>query len=517
MPIRRLSPIPPLLALLLLMSASHVQAATPVGLTGVACPSTSLCVAVDEAGNVLTSTNPDGGEAAWSTPVGIDGGHRLEAIACPSVSLCVAVDNAGNAIVSTDPTGGAAAWTAARIDPALEPSNLQPVRQAVVACPSTALCVVVDEANDFITSTNPTGGAGAWTLSHITGSVLYVERGTVACASAALCVTSSDGAEEAQWIFSATEPTGGWEAWKASGKDELPEFRGVISGACPSEALCVLGDGEGNILTSTTPATGPWSGDYLEGNYEFAIEGMSCPSTTLCVAADRNGDILTSTNPTGGRAAWQTAEIPDGYETAVACPTISFCAVVNHQGNVWTSTEPAGSVLSWHVAHIDNGAEAPIEEEPKPKEEHPEILKPSCCDPPPCCHKGPNPVALGLEIEALLNRELVPSGRAVSIGALLRHGGLTMPVSALTAGTLRVQWLTVPSGAKAARKAKPVLVASGQTVFAQAGSGRLKLRLTKAGRRVLRGKRRVSLAVKGVFEIAGQTAVSVTTGIRLRR
>ena len=33
-------------------------------LTGVSCPSSSLCVAVDRSGNVVTSTNPAGGAAA---------------------------------------------------------------------------------------------------------------------------------------------------------------------------------------------------------------------------------------------------------------------------------------------------------------------------------------------------------------------------------------------------------------------------------------------------------------------
>jgi hypothetical protein len=281
-----------------------------------------------------------------------------------------------------------------------------------------------------------------------------------------------------------------------------------------------LGDGEGNILTSTTPATGPWTATYMEGNYEFAIEGMACPSTTLCVAADRNGDILTSTNPTGGRAAWETAEIPDGHEMAVSCASTTFCAVTNAQGNVWTSTEPTSGEPAWHHAHIDSGTEEPPneepkKEEPKPKEEphyeeHPgggDNLKiASCCD-------GSVSVTPA-QIKALLTRQLIPSGKAAKISSLLKHGGLTMNVSALEAGTLLVQWYEVPKGATLARqtKAKPVLVAAGQATFGGAGSGKVRIRLTAEGTKLLRHGGRLKLEAMGSFRPAGGGASVVATG-----
>jgi hypothetical protein len=80
----------------------------------VSCPSVSLCVAVDLAGNVLTSTDPTGGASAWARTL-IDRVY-LTAISCPSVSLCVAGDELGNIVTSTDPTGGANAWRSAAVD-----------------------------------------------------------------------------------------------------------------------------------------------------------------------------------------------------------------------------------------------------------------------------------------------------------------------------------------------------------------------------------------------------------------
>jgi hypothetical protein len=84
-------------------------------LAGVSCPNASLCVAVDSAGNVLTSTTTTGGASAW-TVTSVDDNASLTGISCPSSSLCVAVDNYGDVVTSTNPTGGASAWTLTNVD-----------------------------------------------------------------------------------------------------------------------------------------------------------------------------------------------------------------------------------------------------------------------------------------------------------------------------------------------------------------------------------------------------------------
>ncbi|MHB8506347.1 MAG: Ig-like domain-containing protein, partial [Acidimicrobiales bacterium] len=62
-----------------------------------------LCGAVDASGNVVSSTNPPGGASAW-TAANVDGTNFLHGVSCPSVSLCVAVDDAGNVIVGQAPS-----------------------------------------------------------------------------------------------------------------------------------------------------------------------------------------------------------------------------------------------------------------------------------------------------------------------------------------------------------------------------------------------------------------------------
>src|SRR4051794_15677692 len=91
---------------------------------------------------------------AWSAPALIDSAPPFGApgallgMSCPSASLCVAVDNAGRIVSSTDPTGGAGAWTLAY---AIEAVSLYGV-----SCPSTSLCVAVASSGDVLTSTDPT-------------------------------------------------------------------------------------------------------------------------------------------------------------------------------------------------------------------------------------------------------------------------------------------------------------------------------------------------------------------------
>lgn len=77
----------------------------------------------------------------------IQGSGSLTAVSCPSVSLCVAVDGQGNTPTSTEPTGGAAAWSARQIGglPAAPlffgQESGSPPGFAGGSCPSASLCV----------------------------------------------------------------------------------------------------------------------------------------------------------------------------------------------------------------------------------------------------------------------------------------------------------------------------------------------------------------------------------------
>ena len=133
-------------------------------ITSIACPSTSICVAVDASGHVMHATKPLSGVKGWSKPVRVDtamqpgGGYAgFSAIACPTTKLCIAVDNAANGQVAytTDPTGPASAWKLATIGNGVTLDS--------AACASATLCVIGGSQRYY--SIDPTGGASAWKAS----------------------------------------------------------------------------------------------------------------------------------------------------------------------------------------------------------------------------------------------------------------------------------------------------------------------------------------------------------------
>src|SRR4029077_20656222 len=106
-----------------------------------ACPTTSLCVGIDYEGNVQTSTNPAG--VAW-TPATVTGPGRLNNIDCASATQCVAVTGYGELISTTHPSIGAAAWATAKV-------ACQSLSD--VACPTESFWTTVGEGGRILTST----------------------------------------------------------------------------------------------------------------------------------------------------------------------------------------------------------------------------------------------------------------------------------------------------------------------------------------------------------------------------
>src|SRR5256712_5179038 len=112
----------------------------------------------------MTPTPTAGSPLMWAAPVRVDhqpsfGGTSLSDVSCPSSGLCFAVDNAGNLVASSNPTGGVAAWTVTRVDGSNSLFG--------VSCPSGSFCAVADNAGNVVTSSNPTGGAAAWTVTKV--------------------------------------------------------------------------------------------------------------------------------------------------------------------------------------------------------------------------------------------------------------------------------------------------------------------------------------------------------------
>jgi hypothetical protein len=121
------------------------------------------------------------------------------------------------------------------------------------------------------------------------------------------------------------------------------------------------------------------------------------------------------------------------------------------------------------------------------------------------------------QVAALLAGEIAPAGKGAKIAQLLKRG-YVFTFRALEAGTAEIDWYYLPPGAKLAKKskAKPVLVAAVRRSFSAAGTAKLKISLTAAGRRLLKHSKRVKLTAKGVFTPANGPAITVTRSFALR-
>ena len=317
----------------------------PLPITAISCPSSSVCVAGDQAGDILSSTSPTGGGSAWSS-AGVLLYPSIGGVSCPSISLCVAV-GASSVLTATDPNGGASAWTTAVIGgyPGL----------SAISCPSVSLCVAVGGGPNILTiltSTDPTGGASSWTRASVpfNGGTLN----GVSCPSVALCVATTNRGE----VFASTNPTGGASAWTKTTIDTGTNVLNAVS--CPTVSLCVVVDAAGNAITSTNPTGG--TSTWTKANIDRGdLSAVSCWSVSLCVAVDLEGNVVSSTNPTGGASAWTTTPIDAGvFLNAVSCPSVSLCVTGDENGNILTSTDPSGGANTWTSAAVDiPGCEPP--------------------------------------------------------------------------------------------------------------------------------------------------------------
>lgn len=294
-------------------------------LSALTCPTTTLCVAGDQLGGLLISTNPTGGAGTWSSPVMIDQ-NGINAIACPTTTLCVASDVSGNVVTSTNPTGGAGAWSA--------PVKVDTNGLLTLSCPMTTLCVAGDFNGAVVASTNPTGGADAWTmLSGVDANGIN----RIACASATLCV-AADGTGN---ILTSTSPATSPSTWSSPANIAVAPVTDV---SCPTTSLCVAVDAAGDVHTSTTPTdSSSWTDDNVD---LMNFVSVSCPTTALCVASDGGGDVVTSTNPTGGAPAWASPKSVDSSlfgQLLVACPSTTLCVGADDNGQVLSSTTPTSS------------------------------------------------------------------------------------------------------------------------------------------------------------------------------
>lgn len=268
--------------------------------------------------------------------------------------------------------------------------------------------------------------------------------------------------------ISSFDPTGGASAWTgASPYSAEPASAGFAGVSCPSRSLCAAVDAYAADVVTWNPISSSSGMTYAQvGLNTGGTWGIWCESVSLCFATDASRHLLASTTPTGGASAWKvTYADPSGPVTGLSCPLAVLCFAVDGINVIVGGRPPTAA-----------------------------------------------------RIRAMLLNELVPTGRAATIGAQLKSGGYSFLANAPSAGLLTVSWYSVPRDAHVAgRRAQPVLVGTGAAAFVEAGPGTLRVALTRAGVRLLTKASRVSLAVTGSFTPAAGSVVRITRTFTLAR
>jgi photosystem II stability/assembly factor-like uncharacterized protein len=360
------------------------------GVTGISCPSPSLCFATE---NDSVLTTADAG-ATWTPESLSPDPPTLAAIACPSASSCYAVGgtNEGAAILGT--IDGGKSWTVLAIPTEL-PGAGQTTELTAIACPSVTVCYAINDQADYLVTTD----AGR-TWSGLSGLSAGGYGAGIACPSVTTCVTVGESGilastdAGASWVRQ-TEPLptygfatarlsgvacptttdcyatgaigdndsdGGGEViattdagatWSAT--VQTPYFGGLAGISCPSPAICFAGDNDtptdgdvaGTIVRTENAGT-TWTNESLPFGLG-PLSDLACPSPTSCFATSGTGVVATS----DGGSTWDLESLPPGSmdSTAIACPTVSSCFVsttnLSDTNSQIVATSDAGH--SWHL------------------------------------------------------------------------------------------------------------------------------------------------------------------------
>lgn len=291
-------------------------------------------------------------------------GHNgISALACPSTTLCVAGSTDG-LLVSSDPGGPASTWQLVFVPPA---SGHMAPQVTSVSCPSPRFCAAVTLGGDLLTSSDPSGGPSAWTLTslHIpVGQFPNAFIPQVSCSSASQCVAISTGS---RMVFSTSDPGGGVDMWKSV------KFRRTLQTvACSGPDLCVLGDDRGDVRTSTDPTRGAkaWSFAHIFGKPGFVedLHTATCGSERYCLitAIGLTGTdyLILATKPTvttpRTRGAWQdnVAVSTAGFVSGSCAGT--FCAYGEANGTVDYPSRSFRTLTRTRVYRSPSGSNAPI-------------------------------------------------------------------------------------------------------------------------------------------------------------
>jgi hypothetical protein len=327
---------------------------------------------------IAASLHAASAAADWTIPIPVDPGNSLEAVTCTSSATCLALDSAGN-LISSDANGlgpaAPSAWTA----PAPIGLTGNGGTFTALACPGgLSFCAAFDSNGNVFYSSDPLNQPSTWktyaALNEIFGGNTESGENTdqadaLACAppspgqsTPAFCLVADTHGNLAYTteITSARDEFGGltWSPpYSADPSWDEYEPTAITSLSCPSASLCLATDRLGNIIESTNPVQQAQNGEQWTVlnsvdagagslNGSPGVRGISCPSATLCVAVDGSGNILYTESPAAAaQGGWTVVSSlnPEGGITGISCPTTTECVITDQGGDIQYGIAPFNS------------------------------------------------------------------------------------------------------------------------------------------------------------------------------
>jgi hypothetical protein len=288
----------------------------------VACPALTQCTAVDGSGHAVTFNPQSPGspqpvliDPAQSEPAGApETGTFLSGIACPSQTECVAIDDFAGEITFNPQSPGSA--VRARVDGIDFEQDYLELKG--VACPSITQCTVVDEQGNEVTF-NPQS-PGTPTPTTIDGVAII---DSIACPALTECTALDYNGNEL--TFNPESP-GTPAATSLAGEGVLTNL------ACPSTTECVtIENTNGDEVLFNPAAPASVTRAPVIGSGEGYTVSIACPSTTECVGTNYTSADVSVFNPTAP-VLTPIIPIPGPVDTNLldvpACPSINQCTGV---------------------------------------------------------------------------------------------------------------------------------------------------------------------------------------------
>ncbi len=332
----------------------------------------------------------------------------------------------------------------------------------------------------FFDSTGPIAGCGSQPLSG-TGT-----------SPTATCQTSYAAASSPEQLSASYTPTSGsnFQSSRTTGRTTLAIGQdGTASALSVSSAAPNVGDSVAYTAMVSPADPGPVQ---PSGSVAFLDGGSAIPG---CGA-----------QPLSGGQATCTVSYSSAGSHSVST---SYSGDANFTG----STSPAQTVT---VSQPSAPTPPPTTPTSTPTTTPP-ITTPPITTPPASGQQGAVALPSVAQIEAALNGVLVPGGKKAKIAAILKAGGYTFSFTPPSAGQLNLGWYQLPKGAHLAKKSQPVFAGTVTVSISKTGTLEVKIKLTPAGRRLLKHANKQKLTAKDSFTPTGGSTVTERKTFTLKR